>query len=221
MSNSIVPGPRGNRFFGSLVNESRRNPLGFMMRLANDYGDVCRFRVGREHIFFVNHPDHVHEILVNHYDNFLKGRGAQRSRRFLGEGVLLSEGETHRRQRRLAQPAFHRHRIAGYASIMGKHCERLSSQWTDGAMLDIWPEMVRLTLGIVGKTLFDADVESKSDEVGRAMTAAASRYRAFKLPLARVLESMPLPSMVQFHRGKERLRRVVFKLIEERRCSGR
>ncbi|HEU4769764.1 MAG TPA: cytochrome P450 [Pyrinomonadaceae bacterium] len=216
-----MPGPTGNRFFGSQVKESRRDPLGFMIRLAHSYGDVCSFRVGLEHIFFVNHPDHVHDILVNHYDNFLKGRGSQRSRRFLGEGVLLSEGETHRRQRRLAQPAFHRNRIAGYAAVMGEHCERMSSQWVNGQVLDIWPEMVRLTLGIVGKTLFDADIQSKSDEVGQAMTAAASRYRAFKLPLAKILEGMPLPNMLHFQRGKERLRRVVLKLIEERRLSNR
>lgn len=221
MPNSTVPGPTGNRFFGSLVTESRRDPLGFMTRLAHTYGDVCSFRVGMEHIYFVNHPDHVHDILVNHYDNFLKGRGSQRrSRKFLGEGVLLSEGETHRRQRRLAQPAFHRNRIAGYASVMGEHCERMSAQWIDGQVLDIWPEMVRLTLGIVGKTLFNADVQSKSDEIGQAMTAAASRYRAFKLPLAKLLESMPLPNMIQFQRGKERLRKVVLKLIEERRRTG-
>lgn len=221
MPNSSVPGPTGNRFFGSLVTESRRDPLGFMTRLADAYGDVCSFRVGLDHIFFVNHPDHVHDILLNHYDNFLKGRGKRRGRHFLGEGVLLSEGETHRRQRRLAQPAFHRNRIAGYAAVMGEHCERMSSQWNDGQVLDIWPEMVRLTLGIVGKTLFNADVASKSDEVGLAMTAAASRYRAFKLPLAKLLESMPLPNMLHFHRGKERMRRVVLKLIEERRASGR
>lgn len=221
MSQSTIPGPTGNRFFGPLVTESRRDPLRFMLRLADAYGDVCKFRVGLENIFFVNHPDHVHDILVNHYDNFLKGRGRQRSRRFLGEGVLLSEGDVHRRQRRLAQPAFHRKRIANYAAVMGEHCERMSSQWSDGQVLDVWPEMVRLTLGIVGKTLFNADVESESDEVGRAMSAAVSRYRAFKLPLAKVLETMPLPSMLYFHRGKERLRRVVLELIEERRLSGR
>lgn len=218
---STIPGPTGNRFFGSLVNESRREPLRFMTRLAHTYGDLCSFRVGLERVFFVNHPDHVHDILVNHYDNFLKGRGKQRSRRFLGEGVLLSEGEKHRSQRRLALPAFHRSRIAGYASVMGEHCERMSSEWRDGQVVDIWPDMVRLTLAIVGKTLFDADVESESDRVGRAMSAAVSRYRAFKLPMAKVLERMPLPSMVRFHRGKNRLRRVVLDLIEERRLSGK
>lgn len=203
------------------MNESRREPLSFMLRLAHTYGDMCSFRVGLENVFFVNHPDYVRDILVNHYDNFLKGRGKQRSRRFLGEGVLLSEGNKHRSQRRLAQPAFHRNRIAAYASVMGEHCERMSSQWRDGQTLDIWPYMVRLTLGIVGKTLFDADVESESDRVGRAMNAAVSRYRAYKLPLAKLLERMPLPSMIRFHRGKERLRRVVFDLIEERRHSGK
>src|SRR5215204_2703208 len=104
---------------------------------------------------------------------------------------------------------------------MGQHCERMSSQWTDGQVLDIWPEMVKLTLGIVGKTLFDADVESESDKVGRALAAAVSRYRAFKLPLAKVLESVPLPSMIRYHKGKEQLRKVVLQLIEERRRSGK
>ena len=190
-----------------------------MTRLARTYGDVCSFRVGLEHIFFVNHPDYVHDILVNHYDNFLKGRGSQRAKHFLGEGVLLSEGAKHRKQRRLAQPAFHRNRIANYAAVMGDHCERVSSRWHDGQVLDITPDMVQLTLGIVGKTLFNADMESESDEVGRAMSAAVSRYRSFRLPMAKLLESMPLPSVIRFHKGKEHLRRVVFNLIEERRRS--
>ena len=216
-----VPGPSGNRFFGPLVAESRRDPLGFMTRLARDYGDVCSFRVGLERVFFVNHPEYVREVLVNHYDNFLKGKGRQRAKKFLGEGVLLSEGETHRRQRRLAQPAFHRERVASYADVMADYCERTNARWRDGARLDAWPEMVRLTLGVVGKTLFGADVESESDEVGRAMEEATSRYRAFKLPLARVLEGTPLPQMLRFRRGKERLRRAVLRLIEERRRDGR
>jgi cytochrome P450 len=218
---SKIPGPSGNRFFGSVVHESRRDPLGFMTRLAHTYGDVCSFHVGLEHIFFVNHPDYVHDVLVNHYDNFLKGRGSQRSRRFLGEGVLLSEGQKHRTQRRLAQPAFHRNRIATYASVMGEHCERTSSRWHDGQVLDIWPDLVQLTLGIVGKTLFDADVESESDEVGHAMNAAASRYKTFRLPLAKLLESLPLPGVIRFHKGKEHLRQIVLNLIEDRRRSGK
>lgn len=215
-----APGPKGNPFFGRLVASSRRDPLNFMTRLAREYGDVCSFRVGFERVYFVNHPELVGQVLVNHYENFLKGNGRRRARRFLGEGLLLSEGELHRRQRRLATPGFHRQRLADYAAEMGAGAERCSGRWRDGQVLDIWPEMLRLTLAIVGKTLFGADVESKDDEVGQAMRAATLQYRAFKLPLARLLERMPLPHIRRFHRGKERLRRVVLDIIEERRASG-
>lgn len=217
---STVPGPEGNRFFGPMVARSRRDPLGFMTELARTYGDICSFRVGLERVFFINRPDYVRDVLVNHYDNFLKGRGRQRAKHFLGEGLLLSEGELHRRQRRLAQPAFHRRRISAYADVMADYCERTSARWRDGQTLDVWPEMLRLTLGVTGKTLFNADVESESDEVGRAMSAATLQYRAFKLPLAGLLERLPLPHIREFQRGKERLRRIVLQIIEERRRSG-
>jgi len=215
-----TPGPKGNRFYGRMVRTSRHDPLGFMTMLAREYGDVCSFRVGFERVFFVNHPDYVKDVLVNHYDNFLKGNGKQRAKRFLGEGLLLSEGDLHRRQRRLAQPGFHYQRLAGYASEMAASSQRCSARWRDGQKLDIWPEMLRLTLGIVGKTLFSADVESKDDEVGQAMKAATLQYRAFKLPFAKLLERMPLPHIRRFHRGKERLRRIVLEIIEERRRDG-
>src|SRR5688572_16367627 len=215
-----VPGPEGNRFFGPMVARSRRDPLGFMTELARTYGDICSFRVGLERIFFINRPEYVRDVLVNHYDNFLKGRGRERIKHFLGEGLLLSEGELHRRQRRLAQPAFHRRRISAYADVMADYCERTSVRWRDGETLDVWPEMLRLTLGVTGKTLFGADVESESDEVGRAMSAATLQYRAFKLPLAGLLERLPLPHIREFQRGKERLRRIVLQIIEERRRSG-
>src|SRR5256714_3817697 len=221
MPHSTVPGPNGNRFFGPLVSESRRDPLGFMTRLARTYGDVCSFRVGFERVFFVNHPDYVRDILVNHYGNFLKGGGKKKSKRFLGEGVLLSEGELHRQRRRMDQQAFHRQRLAAYASEMVAYGERCSARWQDGEVLDIWPEMLRLTLSIVGKTLFSADVESKDDEVGQAMRDALARYRTFRLPLASLIERLPLPAMRLVVRGKDRLRRVVLQIIEERRRTGR
>ncbi len=215
-----IPGPRNNPLVGSFVKSSRRDPLQFMLTLAREYGDVCTFRLGVERVVFVNHPDYVHDVLVNHYDNFLKGAGKQRAKRFLGEGLLLSEGDLHRKQRRLAQPNFHHQRIAGYAAQMVASAERCSARWGNGQQLDIWREMQRLTLDIVGKTLFSADVEAKDDEVGQAMRAATLQYRAFKLPFAKLLEKLPLPHLRRFHRGKERLRSVVLDLINERRHDG-
>lgn len=217
----LPPGPRGNRFFGSLVTASRHDPLNFMIRLARNYGDVSAFRVGLDHVFFINHPNYVKDVLVNHYDNFLKGRGNPRAKQFLGEGLLLSEGEQHRRQRRLMSPAFHRQRLVTYASKMTADSERCAERWRDQQVLDMRQEMLRLTLAIVGKTLFDADVESKDDQVGQAMTAATLQYRTFKLPLAGLLEKMPLPHIRRFRRGQEHLRQIVHQLIAERRRSGR
>jgi cytochrome P450 len=215
-----APGPAGNRFFGPAVFESRRDPLGFMARLARDYGDVSSFRVGLERVFFVNHPDYVREVLVNHYDNFIKGRGGRRKKQLLGNGLLLSEGEVHRRQRRLAQPGFHRQRIASYADVMADYAARYAARWRPEETLEVSQEMLRLTLAVVGKTLFSADVESKSDEVGRAMTAATYQFRAFKLPLAGLFERLPVPRAIRFRRGQARLRRIIQRVIEERRRSG-
>src|ERR1044072_8068979 len=84
MKSQTVPGPKGNRFFGRLVNESRRDPLNFMLKLAREYGDLCTFRVGRDRVYFVNSPEGVRDVLVNHYDNFLKGRGRGDDRRRSG-----------------------------------------------------------------------------------------------------------------------------------------
>jgi cytochrome P450 len=220
-ANATPPGPKGNSFFGRHVSASRRDPLNFMLRLAREYGDLSMFRVGAERVYFVNSPDGVRDVLVNHYDNFLKGRGRTRARQLVGQGLLLSEGELHRRQRRLAQPAFHRQRIAAYADEMGAAAARFSGHWQDGVTLDIWPEMLRLTLGIVGRTLFSADVESETDEVGRALKDVMVRFHAFKLPGSDMLDRLSLPRMLRVRRGERRLRALVLGLIEERRRAGR
>jgi cytochrome P450 len=214
------PGPRGNRYFGRDVLRSRRDPLGFMLDAARRFGDVVSFRAGGESVYLFNHPDHVRQILTNHYGHFLKGRGNVRARRFLGEGLLLSEGDLHRRQRRLAVPAFHRQRLAAYAEVMADYAARTASRWQDGEHVDIAQEMLRLTLAVVGRTLFGADVESRADAVGRAMADATLQFRAFKLPLSNLFERLPLGRLRRFHAGKERLRLLVLRLIEERRRAG-
>ncbi|HEX8503588.1 MAG TPA: cytochrome P450 [Pyrinomonadaceae bacterium] len=216
-----VDGPAGNRFFGPVVSESRRDPLGFMARLARDYGDLCTFRVGFDRVYFVNSPDGVREVLANHYEKFLKGRGGGRRRQLVGQGLLLSEGDLHRRQRRLAQPAFHRQRVAAYAAEMGAAAARCSDRWRDGETLDIWHEMLRTTLGIVGRTLFSADVEAQDDEVGGAVRDAMVRFRVYKLPGSDARAALSLPQLVRLRRGERKLRGLVLGLIEERRRDGR
>lgn len=193
----------------------------FLSRLAGEYGDVSRFRVGPQEFYFLNHPDYVKDVLVTHNEKFRKGRALERSKRLLGEGLLTSEGEHWRRQRRLAQPAFHRQRINAYGAIMVERAARMSEGWSDGERLDASEEMMRLTLSIVGKTLFDADVEGDASEVGGALTEIMNLFGYLMLPFAEVLERFPiLPPVRRFMRARARLDAIVYRIIEERRRSG-
>jgi cytochrome P450 len=215
-----APGPKtfwpgGHLFY------FRRDPLKFFTRLAREYGDVVQFKAGTQRVFLLNHPDHVRDILVTHHERFHKGRALQRARRLLGTGLLTSEGEFHRRQRRLAQPAFHRQRVNSYARVMTEFAAKTSARWRDRQTLDISEEMMRLTLSIVGKTLFDADVDSDADEVGAALGEVMSLFGYLMLPFSELLEKLPLPPQRRFRRARARLDRIIYRIIEERRRGGR
>jgi cytochrome P450 len=214
-----VPGPK-TYWPGGHGLYFRREPLTFLTRLAREYGDVVQFRAGPQRVFLLNHPDYVRDVLVTHHERFHKGRALQRAKRLLGRGLLTSEGEFHRRQRRLAQPAFHRQRVNSYARVMTEFAEKTSERWRDRTTLDISEEMMRLTLSIVGKTLFDADVESDADEVGAALTEVMSLFSYLLLPFSELLEKLPLPPQRRFLRARARLDAVIYRIIEERRRSG-
>lgn len=211
-------GPRA-RWFGEHVLALKRNRLEFLRRMAR-YGDVSHVRIGPQPVYLFRHPDAIREILVVQHKNFIKGRGLQRAKRLLGEGLLTSEGALHLRQRRLAQPAFHRQRIAAYADTMAEYSARSAERWPDGAELDIADEMMRLTLAIAGKTLFDADVEGEAEEIGAALTAALEMFSLALLPGAELLDRLPLPHTRRFNRARARLDDVVYRMIHERRASG-
>ena len=215
-----VPGPKtfwpgGHLFY------FRRDPLKFFTRLAREYGDVVQFRAGPQRVFLLNHPDYVRDLLVTHHGRFHKGRALQRAKRLLGTGLLTSEGEFHRRQRRLAQPAFHRQRVNSYARVMTEFASETSARWRDQQTLDISEEMSRLTLSIVGKTLFDADVGRDADEVGAALTEVMNLFNYLMLPFSELLEKLPLPPQRRFQRARARLDRIIYRIIEERRRGGR
>jgi cytochrome P450 len=197
----------------------RKGPLPFFQNLTQ-YGDISYFRLGPQEAFFLNHPDYIKDVLVTNHQNFHKGLALQRAKRLLGEGLLTSEGEFHRRQKRLAQPAFHRARVASYADVMTAYAMETSERWQDGAELDMSEEMMRLTLGIVGKTLFDADVVSDAREVGEAMTVAMDLFNTIVIPFFELLEKLPLPQFRRFDNARARLDAIIYRLIEERRRSG-
>ena len=213
------PGPK-RRMLGGHFFAFRRDPLNFLTNMAREYGDIAHFRMGPQDAFLLNHPDLVKDVLVTRHEYFQKGRALQRSKRLLGEGLLTSEGAHHRRQRRLAQPAFHRQRIAGYGAVMVDLAARLSNRWQDGETLNIAGEMMHLTLAIVGKTLFDADVESDAGEVGEALSEVMEMFNLLLLPYSELLEKLPLPAARRFGRARARLDTIIYRIIDERRRSG-
>jgi len=213
------PGPRRLIPLSGLL-AYRKGPLPFFQNLAAQYGDISYFRLGSQQAFFLNHPDFIKDVLVTNHQNFIKGLALQRAKRLLGEGLLTSEGEFHRRQKRLAQPAFHRARVASYAAIMTDYAKRAREQWADGNTLDMSEEMMRLTLGIVGKTLFDADVVSDAKEVGEAMTVVMDLFNTITIPFFELLQKLPLPQLRRFDTARAKLDTIIYRLIEERRRSG-
>ncbi len=214
-----APGPP-RRFPGGHLLAMRRDPLAFLTRLSREYGDVARFRLGPVELHLLNRPDFIRDLLVTDAAAFHKGRGLERAKRLLGEGLLTSEDPVHLRQRRMIQPAFHHERIAGYGEVMVEHAERLAHRWQDGETRDVSLEMSRLTLSIVGRTLFDADVESEADEIGEALTTAVTLFgRTVTLPYFHILDRLPLPSNRRFEKAKARIDATIARMIAERRRS--
>jgi len=213
------PGPRGKPIIGMLP-EFRRDPVGFLTRLAADYGDIAYFTLGPQQIYFINNPDYIRDVLVTNNRNFTKSRGLELAKKFLGEGLLTSEGEFHRRQRRLVQPAFHRQRIDGYAQVMVDYAVAAGDRWREGQAIDAHQEMMRLTLSIVAKALFGADVESEAREVGRSLTTIMEMFNRLTTAFPGILEKLPLPSNFRFLKARNRLDSIIYKIINERRASG-
>jgi cytochrome P450 len=217
---SYPPLSKGKPLVGHLL-DFRGDRLGFLMGLVKQHGNVVRFKMGPLDLYLVNEPEIIKDVLVTNNKNFVKSRGLEMAKRFLGEGMLTSEGEFHRRQRRLAQPAFHRQRIASYARVMTEYAARLADEWQPGATVDMSQEMMRLTLEIVGKTLFDADVAGDAREIGAALTEIMHLFNsALTMPFAGLLEKLPLPSTRRFEKARARLDSVMYRIIDERRAGG-
>jgi cytochrome P450 len=216
---TTLPGPKGGFYFGSGV-AFRRDQLGFYESCARQYGDLAATRMGPFRIVLIYHPDAIEELLVTRSRDFVKSPGVQLLRPLLGDGLLLSEGDTWLRQRRLVQPAFHRQRVAGYGEAMVALTEQHVARWSAGDVVEVHAEMMALTQAIVGKTLFDADVAGDAHEVGRAAKVLAEdfgdRLRSFRL----IPYWMPTPGNLRARRAVRRLDALVDRIIAARRTSG-
>jgi cytochrome P450 len=214
------PEIKGGAILG-VWHEYLRNPPAFLEKAARAGGDIARFRLLQYNAYLLNHPDWIKEVLVTRQANFTKSRALERARVLLGDGLLTSEGDFHRRQRRLAQPAFHRDRLAGYARSMVDCTVRCREQWRSGAEFDVSQSMMRLSMAIVARALFSADIDSEADEISGALGQVFELFEALLMPFSQWLEKLPLPSKRRFERARDRLDQTVYRLIAERRASGR
>ena len=210
-----APGPKGNLITG-VLSDLRKEKLKTLVDLKHAYGDVVRMPVVID-IYIVTHPDHVKYVLQDNHLNYSKGFNYRRMEPFLGRGLLTAEGEEHLRNRRLAQPAFHKQRIAGFADLMQRHTAKMLDGWAPGASMDLHAQMMKLTLAVVGEALFSSDVSTRADDVGSALSQVLEitnhRFESIFVPP----KFFPTPENLRFHRALAVLDKLVSDLLAERR----
>jgi cytochrome P450 len=195
----------------------RRNRLTYIAQIGQRSVDIRCLKIGSRRIFQVNHPDLIRDVLVTHDWNFIKGQGLRASRPVLGKGLLTSEGELHRRQRRLVQPAFHNARLESYGDIMVACADAASRSWTDASSIAIDREMMRLTLEIVGRTLFGADLGDDAAGVGASLTRALRLFLMLNSPVIQLLAPLRWIAERKAARSRNEIEQVLHKVIDEHR----
>ncbi len=219
---AVAPaGPRGGRVLGNM-REFNADPLRFIERCAREFGDAVPTRFLYVPALFIFHPDHVEYVLASGHKKFIKSANFRSPffRRIAGNGLVASEGDFWRRQRRLAQPAFHRDRVGAYAATMVAFAEEMLAGWREGQALDAHEEMMLLTQRVVARTLFTADVAGEAGEMAGALSRIVRPF-ASQTTLKWILDNrLPTPAHLRFDRDVRLIDRFVYRLIGERRASG-
>jgi cytochrome P450 len=218
----LAPGPRGVPLLGNAL-EAWKNPLDLFARGIREHGDIVRFKLGPFRYLLLNDVDAVKHVLVDNAKNYTKSRNYKGLKLVLGEGLLTSEGDFWKRQRRLVQPAFHRDRLAGFVDTMATATTAALERWEPkvGTTFDVHAEMMRLTFHIVGLTLLGANLVDEADAFGKALTTAlefANDYAEAAMPLP---PWVPTPRNIEFKRALKTLDDLVLRVIAERRRSAR
>jgi len=213
------PGPK-SRYPGQFLVTLATDKLALFGGMAKN-GDVSQIIIGPQPVALLSHPDDIQTMLVTRQRSFVKGRALEVTKVLLGEGLLTSEGEQHLRQRRLIQPAFHRDRLTGYGAAMTELADRQQRSWKPDELLDVHEQMMRVTLAIAGRTLFDADVEGDAHDVAEALELSLRMFNRAILPMGMLFEFAPIPWVRELHRARRRMDALIHRLIQERRTEGR
>ena len=218
-----LPGPRGTFVVGSLF-EAWADPLKLFADATRAYGNNVRLKFAHIEYLLVNDPDSVQHILVQNHQNYTKSRNYQGLKVILGEGLLTSEGDFWKKQRKLAQPAFHREHMEGFVADMTRSTVDMLDRWEKDfaprtASFDLHREMMRLTFRIVGQTLLSTELDGEARAIGDALNVALAWANEYVESVVRIPPWVPTPKNLKLSRAKDTLDSLVDRIIADRRAS--
>jgi cytochrome P450 len=232
---ALAPGPKGLALLRGVLGARTRDPLQYYRELVGRHGDIVAFSLGTKRFCLVNDAAGIEHVLKTNARNYTKGPGYERFRAFIGNGLLTSEGDFWRRQRRLAAPPFHHEAIARFADVVAETARASIDAWAAhpaGAPLDVAAEMMRLTLSVVGRTLLGSETGGRADDVRAAIGEiqrksdeqlnSLLRVLDLVLPLRRhiafsIERQLPTASNRRFQRAVAVLDAIVSDLVQRRR----
>jgi cytochrome P450 len=213
------PGPRGHWLLGSLP-RLRSDMLGFFEQCFREHGDAAYFRVANRRSMLLSHPEDIEQVLVTENRRFIKNYALVFLRPLLGSGLLLNEGSSWLRQRRLMQPAFARPRVESYALAMAESTARMLDAWRSGDERNIFAAMTKLTMTISGRTLLGADVSGQFAELNQELDAVMHDFLARFGSAIPLPDWLPTPRNLKLKRTIGKLDRILQRLIDARRAEG-
>jgi cytochrome P450 len=218
--NGHAPGPRGKPILGSLP-DFRRDIMQAFIDGWRAFGDVVHFR-GPLSVYLVAHPDDINDILYEHAGKYRHPKyEIDKLKPTFGEGLVLSQGEVWRRQRELTQPALHRDRIARFSTMITDSTEEMLDRWkgehAGGRAIDARSEFQRLTVRVLAKALFSADVLAEAETIGELVTVSNEHTNRRLLAPVNLPEWIPLPSQRRFVEARDKMDEIIYRIIRERR----
>lgn len=198
------------------------DPIRLFEYLNQTYGSMSHYRIGTSDIVVAQEPEFIRQILIDQADKFIKERTQRRMKILLGNGLITSEGEFHKRQRRIAAPAFHRQRVQSYGAVMVERALALRESWQPGVEVGMLGQMMQLALQIVARTLLNTDVTAEVRQINDEVNAIMGLYNYLvALPKAESYLHWPIPGLMRFRRARKRLDAIVYRIIAQRRMEDR
>ncbi|MBK8397678.1 MAG: cytochrome P450 [Leptospiraceae bacterium] len=223
MSKVKVPGPPKSHFIFGNLSDFQKNPPEYILNTAKKYGNISAIDLAGFLCVIVNEPEVIKDIMMTNQKQFVKAHAFRIFKKLLGEGLLTSEGEFHKRQKRLAQPAFFKQRIHSYGPGMVDYINRTQTSWKDGETIDLHTQMTDLTLGVVTKTLFNTEVgTAESRALAESITAALEIFdEVLASPFADFILKIPfLPITMRLKKAIKKLDKILYQIIDEHRTHG-